>query len=192
MTIKLINNDLKLNLISQVMDRDKPYAFLKKITPSYWYTRPITKYILKKYSSNNIIGVEIGVQYGLNVKTMLMLLPIKKMYLIDPYEDEDVFIDAKKTLRKFRSKIEFIRKKSIDAVSDIPNNLDFIYIDGSHKYEDVKRDIELYFPKIKNGGILGGHDFWGNQIGVCKAVLEFANKNNLKLYGKFTDWWIIK
>jgi hypothetical protein len=56
----------------------------------------------------------------------------------------------------------------------------------------VKKDIELFYNKLKKGGILGGHDFWANQIDVCKAVLEFAENNNLRLNGKLTDWWIIK
>jgi len=188
----LNNKDFKLNLANLIIDRDKPYAFLKKITPTYWYTRPMIKFILKKYQSNNLVGAEIGVQYGLNAKTMLKLLPIKKIYLIDLYDDDAVFYDAKKTLAKFNKKIEFIRKNSKEAVFDIPNNLDFVYIDGAHEYEHVKKDIELYYLKVKEGGVIGGHDFWANEIGVCKAVIEFANKNNLKLYGKFTDWWIIK
>jgi len=40
--------------------------------------------------------------------------------------------------------------------------------------------------------VLGGHDFWGNETGVCRAVVEFANEHNLKLYGGLTDWWVIK
>jgi hypothetical protein len=152
----------------------------------------------KYYQNKKLIGAEIGVEYGLNVKTILKLLSIEKLYLIDPYIDYDNtsgdrrYEDAKRYLAKYGSKIEFIRKTSEEAINEIPNNLDFVYIDGSHEYEVVRRDIELYYSKVKNDGILGGHDFWANQIGVCRAVLEFVDNNNLKLYGNFTDWWIIK
>ena len=45
---------------------------------------------------------------------------------------------------------------------------------------------------MKKGGLVGGHDFWADHIGVCKAVLDFISENNLKLKGSLTDWWIIK
>jgi hypothetical protein len=51
--------------------------------------------------------------------------------------------------------------------------LDFVYIDGDHKYEEVKRDIECWFPKVKKGGCIGGHDYGKkNYLGVRRAVKE--------------------
>ena len=197
--LKTINRDIILNIANIFMDRDKIYTALKKITPSYLWARPTTRFILYKYRMKNMIVAEVGVDYGINAKNMLKLLPIKKIYLIDPYELKldnvpgDIrFKKAKKFLSKYKRKIVFIRKNSFEAVKDIPNNLDFIYLDGSHTYEDVKKDIELYYPKVRKGGILGGHDFWVSQIGICKAVLEFVEYNKLRLNGELTDWWIIK
>jgi predicted O-methyltransferase YrrM len=158
----------------------------------------MTKFMVKNYQNKKLIGAEIGVEYGLNAKTMLKLLSIEKLYLIDPYVDQDDasgdrrYEDAKRYLAKYGSKIKFIRLTSEKAANEIPDNLDFVYIDGSHKYKIVKRDIELFYKKVKKGGIIGGHDFWASEVGVCKAVLEFAKNNNLKLNGKLTDWWIIK
>ena len=199
MTNKRLNNDLKLNFARIVMDRGRIYSFIKKITPMYWYTRATTRYLMKNYQKKDLICAEIGVDYGLNAKTLLKLLPIKKIYLIDPYKQEldsvsgeERYRRAKKLLRKYKDKTEFIRKSSSEAIKDIPKNFDFIYLDGSHEYEQVKKDIELYYPKVKKGGIIGGHDFWASTRGVCKAVIEFAEENNLDLYGEITDWWIIK
>lgn len=199
MTNNILNNDLKFNIAGLVMDKDTIYAFIKKITPIYWYTRPITKFVLKNYQKKNLICVEIGVDYGLNAKTILKLLSIKKLYLVDSYHDEldsvsgdERFKSAQRFLKKYYDKIEFIRKTSMDAINDIPDDIDFLYIDGNHDYKNVKREIESYYPKVKQGGIIGGHDFWASTSGVCKAVLEFVDDKNLKLYGKMTDWWIIK
>jgi len=199
MNNKILNNDLKFNIAGLFMDRNKIYAFFKKITPIYWYTRPTTKFILKKYQKKNLICVEIGVDYGLNAKTLLKLLSIKKLYLIDPYQDEmdkisgnERYKSAQRYLKNYKDKIEFIRKTSIEAVNKVPDNIDFLYIDGSHDYEHVKKDIELYYPKVKQGGIIGGHDFWASTNGVCKAVLEFVEDKKLKLNGEITDWWAIK
>ena len=34
-----------------------------------------------------------------------------------------------------------------------------LYIDGAHDYDSVLQDIELYYPKIKSGGLICGHDY---------------------------------
>ena len=57
------------------------------------------------------------------------------------------------------------------------DSLDFIYIDGDHSYEAVKRDLELYLPKLKKGGLMCGHDYdkdaW---LGCCEAIDEVIGK----------------
>lgn len=35
---------------------------------------------------------------------------------------------------------------------------DFLFIDGDHTYEGVKKDFQLYSPLVKNGGIIAFHD----------------------------------
>ena len=153
----------------------------------------MTKFMMNFFKNKKLIGLEIGVEYGLNAKTMLKLLSIEKLYLVDPYNNGDeTYKEARKYLAKYGNKIIFIRKTSEKAANEIPDELDFVYIDGAHNYEAAKKDIELFYNKLKKGGVLGGHDLWANEIGVCKAVLEFAENNNLKLNGKLTDWWIVK
>lgn len=51
-------------------------------------------------------------------------------------------------------------------------SLDFVFIDGSHNYEDVINDIKAWLPKIKEGGILAGHDYTSYFPDVIKAVNE--------------------
>ena len=36
---------------------------------------------------------------------------------------------------------------------------DFIYIDADHSYEACKLDLESYWPKLKQGGIMMGDDY---------------------------------
>ncbi len=193
LTSFLKSQELIFNVSDLIIYKSKPYAFLKKISPWYWFTRPMTKFMINFFHNKSLIGVEIGVEYGLNAKTMLAMLSLKKLYLIDPYRDDDAsYQEARRYLGSYKDKITFIRKTSEAALDDIPGILDFVYIDGSHEYEAVKTDIELFYPKVKPGGVIGGHDFWAKEIGVCKAVLEFAEKNNIQLHGKQTDWWIVK
>lgn len=53
----------------------------------------------------------------------------------------------------------------------LPGGADMVFIDGDHEYEEVKRDIALWRPLVKKGGLLSGHDYkaWP---GVTKAVDE--------------------
>ena len=161
---------------------------------------------VKRNLGKNLVGAEIGVLDGLHSENMLKTLQLKKLYLIDPYISyketydgaiSDEYDDnwakeiAHKRLSRFSEKIEFIEKTSDDAVKDIKEPLDFVYIDGSHNYENVLRDIQNYYKKVKVGGVVGGHDFRAG-FGVPKAVIEFAEKNKIKLDGIENDWWFVK
>lgn len=53
------------------------------------------------------------------------------------------------------------------------NSLDFVFIDADHSYEGCLRDIDLWLPKIKDGGMISGHDFDHPDFpGVRTAVCE--------------------
>jgi hypothetical protein len=171
--------------------KDMMYAIYtnvgKRIIPVSMYVRPMTL-VVKSTGKKDLVGVEIGLENGFNARTMLKTLPLKKLYSIDVKVKDR----ARKLLSGYKGKIEFVENTSEQAATDIPDDLDFVYVDGSHQYEFVKRDIELYFPKVKDGGVFGGHDFDGSHIDVCTAVFEFAQKNKYQLHGKHKDWWFIK
>lgn len=68
-------------------------------------------------------------------------------------------------------------------------SVDFVYVDASHEYEGVKRDLNAWWPKLRPGGVLAGDD-WQFE-GVARAVLEFAHKHGLShrvLPGNPNDW----
>ena len=72
--------------------------------------------------------------------------------------------------------LHVVRAKSIEVASIFPDEyFDFVFIDADHSYETVKADIEVWMPKVKRGGILGGHDYH-NIKGVAKAVNECFGK----------------
>ncbi len=69
-----------------------------------------------------------------------------------------------------------IKKSSLEA-SEIYKNrsLDFVFIDAAHDYVNVKNDILAWYPKVKKGGFIGGHDY-AQPCGVKQAVDEiFTN-----------------
>ena len=162
-----------------------------------------------------LVGVEIGVCGGEHALSLLNILDIAKIYLIDPYEMyenylkgegknygdkqlnlRDTFIKAKMNLEPYNKKLTWVKKMSENAVCDINEPLDFVYIDGNHDYDFVKKDLEKYYPLLKIGGVIGGHDFYNgfakSHHGVIKAVTEFSVSNNLQLFVEQPDWWLYK
>jgi len=60
--------------------------------------------------------------------------------------------------------------------------LDFLFIDGDHSYEGVKKDFEMYSPLVKKEGIIAFHDIAPNGIseltgGVPRFWKEIEKKN---------------
>ena len=61
-------------------------------------------------------------------------------------------------------------------------SLDLVYLDANHVYEAITEDIALWWPKVKPGGVLAGHDFTTNPTcGVELAVNEFCAREKLAL-----------
>ena len=169
--------------------------------------RPMIEFAANRFQHSLRI-TEIGVFFGTNARRMFKKLDVEKMFLVDPYKKyheyakeknvvtflPSTFKPALLVLRRYSERVVPLQMTSEDAVNHIPDNLDMVYIDGNHAYEYVKKDIELYYPKVRAGGIIGGHDIEGNSLGedVRRAVFEFAQKNNLSVHVEKPDWWIIK
>ncbi|KKK61572.1 hypothetical protein LCGC14_3012980 [marine sediment metagenome] len=74
---------------------------------------------------------------------------------------------------------------------------DFVFIDADHKYESVKQDIDDWYPKVRKGGILAGHDYAQSQHGIRKAVDDrFGNKvetfQTIPQLKKCAVWEVVK
>lgn len=152
------------------------------------------------FGYQKINAIEIGVLKGGNSLNILNKLNIKKLFLIDNYQEEyedynkeDYIIyeqEAEKLLEPYEDKIVWIKKSSDDAFNEVPM-VDFIYIDGNHNYHQVKKDMNNYWERVKVGGILAGHDITSYK-GVAQAFVEFCYENKLKPNITRTDWWVIK
>ena len=160
---------------------------------------------------SNLTGVEIGVAGGEHALSILENLDIKRLYLVDPYDLYDTYTEgkeiygisqatlnetkksAREKLKKYERQIVWIEKQSSKAISDINDNLDFVYIDGNHAYDFVLEDLHKYYNLIRPGGVLGGHDYYNgfakSHSGLIKAVGEFASTFNLELTVEMPDFW---
>ena len=169
--------------------------------------------LMSKKNYPQVIGVEIGVYEGLNSLFMLKLMPNLKLYLVDNWKNIEVYTggpkqdpilgeivasNCKLNLQGFNGRAVFTNKNSEEAYKDFEDGyFDYVYVDGDHSHNAVKRDLELWFPKLKVGGIMGGHDIGMKE--VCSAVNEFAAENNIPqdkinfiLEPPQSDWWIDK
>jgi hypothetical protein len=67
-------------------------------------------------------------------------------------------------------------------------SLDVVFLDGDHSPEGVLNDLNIFYDKVKDGGLLCGHDYGGffgserSVVGVKPAVDQFVEKNNLTCY----------
>jgi predicted O-methyltransferase YrrM len=91
----------------------------------------------------------------------------------------ELFEEFKKNMEPVKNFYIAKQMTSVDAAKTYANNsLDFVWIDASHNYDDVKNDILAWKPKVKIGGILGGDDYYKNWPGVIQAVDELILTKN--------------
>lgn len=153
----------------------------------------------------NLVGAEIGVFQGHNAKDVLIKLDIEKIYLIDIFKKKwggREKVDGH--LSEWKDKLIWLVGRSEEVAYKIPDNsLDFAYVDGGHKKPQVLKDLDAYYPKVKPGGLICGHDYQANiKLGVYSAVNEFFEGKEIffadcldskKPEGKkHRDWWVWK
>ena len=157
-----------------------------------------------KQMKKNAICAELGVANGDHTKLILEYCKPEKIFAIDPWEpywknykipqkyhknEETCDLEYNNTLRNVGhyTNCYIVRKSSENASKDFSNNyFDWVYIDAGHNYENVYKDLECWYPKIKKGGFICGHDYDkkmynnGNRMEVREAVNDWCEKHNLK------------
>ncbi len=148
-------------------------------------------------------GAEIGVCDGRYSNILMDTIPGLRLVGVDPYTE--YALDSKgRTQQELSGKLDQAQKllggyenyelvicKSIEAAKLVPDGVfDFIFIDANHPYEFVKEDIEAWYPKVRKGGILSGHDYYefrSGRGGIIQAVDEFVAKHP-ELELQTTEW----
>lgn len=140
----------------------------------------------------NGICLELGVFKG-EYSYKILNAGAKKLYMVDIWEGIDhdyddatnnknhpeAYLEALKIANLFPNNTKMIKKESEEASYLIEEeSIDFLYIDANHSYENVKKDIKIWFSKVKRGGIFGGHDYlktnWEKHI---KNKFLFSDEN---------------
>ena len=174
-------------------------------------------------------GAEVGVQTGRNAFSLLRSwISCDTFFLIDLWGHQENYHDyanvpdkrqqqfyeqTQAILKPWVNKTKYFRMKSVEAAKQIEDfSLDFVYIDARHDYCGVKEDLNAYWPKLRPGGVMAGHDFLnmadlraidkGQDWSICMdgtrndgavrgAVEEFADKHGLVvsvMYGEGAKW----
>lgn len=158
-------------------------------------------------------GVEIGVLNGNTAHRILAARPLMFHIMIDPWEvpeegssyalsgddnsskpqeaHETAYEKTIACTAFAADRIEIIRDYAQNVVDKYPDeSFDYIFIDGDHSYDGVKRDIAAWKSKVKKGGWIGGHDYNHPRLpGVKQAVDEAFPENSIELDDNRT-WFV--
>lgn len=130
-------------------------------------------------------SLEVGIAWGISTIAILSankgtLLSIDK----SSYPNTDKQVES----FGFSNRWKFIEQPSEDALPQIDDKYDLICVDGYHKYEWVKEDLENAVRLLNDGGVIIVDDYnhkynfdkTKDDYGVNKAVNELVDKYNLK------------
>ena len=133
---------------------------------------------------------EIGCWCGISSAYLMIQNPDRKVICVDHFKGNELNQGEQTTIKKNNlvledefdsnmSALELTPTKLVgdtsEMVHQIPDkSLAFLFVDAGHLYDEVKRDIENYLPKMKEGGVIAFHDY--DSPGVRKAVDETFDK----------------
>ena len=145
-----------------------------------------------------LVGCELGVDVCNNANSILSLMNISTLHLVDSFARGKIYEpcylpygECKERLAEYKDKVVYHIGNTKGISKDFTDSsLDFVYVDADHSYECCREDMLNYWPKVKNGGVLAGHDLVIE--GVKKAVNQFCEENKVTHESNGNDWWILK
>ena len=192
--VQYINDDVKLT---------KRYI-LEKLQPDFneipgWFAYEELYDKMVEVANDNCVFVEVGAWFGKSTNHLAKKIRESKKNIhfttVDTWkgtDDEDIhqtivgsfsgdifyeFIDNTIYSNNY-GQIETIKDTSRNAANNFANNsIDYIMLDAGHSYDALKDDLNVWYNKVKPGGIVSGDDY-GVFYGVTQAADEF-------FYGQF-------
>lgn len=141
---------------------------------------------------------EIGVWKGRSTKRILGNTDLDEYWGVDPWL---AMPDGTRVQRKreqwqwdayhmyacglilYYPQFRVIRSTSELAAEMFPDHyFDMVYIDARHECEFVDEDIGFWYPKVREGGIISGHDYGGKHREVKIAVHGWFEKDELEVF----------
>jgi len=158
--------------------------------------------------------VEIGVYKG-DMSRRLLIHPNLCLTMIDPWgeyvaetykksgdeyamhtpeEWDEIKAKALDSVSWAKDRVRVYQGTSEGAAEFFEDTFDIVFIDGDHSYEQTSKDIKAWWPKVKEDGYLGGHDYRDDKnYGVIEAVDEFVAEYGLTIeHGENMTWFVRK
>lgn len=176
-------------MITQRFNSDNDWTF--DTGNSYWFglnelILNVFDYMQNRFSATlpKLRMLEIGSYMGESTAMFASSKIFSEIHCIEPFEGKEEFNDKHnytwdKVKEEFNINTRFFNNITLhqDYSYNVVNSFedgyfDFIYIDAAHDYKNVKRDIELCYPKLNDYGIIAGHDYHEKWPSVIKAVNE--------------------
>lgn len=118
-------------------------------------------------------GAEIGVWTGEFSEVLCKAIPHLSLLCVDPWLEyrgyrgerknnqrrlDIAYSEAQTRLKPFNATL--LKATSLEAAARTPDgSLDFVYVDANHQEPFISQDLAAWFPKVRAGGILAGHDY---------------------------------
>jgi predicted O-methyltransferase YrrM len=168
--------------------------FYKTINSEDWFNfQNIYSNVVNKFDNNSHF-VEVGSWKGMSACYMAVEIInsgknikfdcvdtwdyVESSSEIEKSEFDNLFEVFNSNIEPVKDVINIIKSLSWDGAKNYEDNsLDFIFIDAGHDYESVTKDITNWFPKLKIGGLIAGHDY--HHLPVNKAVNDFFGESNI-------------
>lgn len=174
-------------------------------------------HLINIYFDKDIVGIELGTGSAVSLCTWVQRCPnISKMYSIDsfepfqnflknPYNDEPCFIGDEKvadyTELTARHNIKFsgesdrivlLKENSLSASKNFEDeSVDFIFLDAWGNHSDIENDLNIWYPKLKHGGLFSGHDWDVEKLQEIMNSFRINNNITNKI-SSFDNVWVWK
>lgn len=135
-------------------------------------------------------GAEIGTFVGSSAIMWCSVNPQLHLTCVDPYKpyrarpsqrvQDENYERARRKLQPYQATLR--RADSLEVVDEFANGeLDFVYIDGDHRFDPCMQDLIRWAPKVRTGGLVILHDYCAfEQAGVMKAVDAYTHCHRIE------------
>lgn len=168
-------------------------------------------------------GVEVGVQAGRFTEHLLRHSQLSRLFSVDPWmhwdsgypdranvpqaQQDSRYLETILRCAHFRTRSVVMRMTSAQASAHFaPASLDFVYIDANHSFEATAEDLDLWWPKLRRGGLMAGDDYLDGRVGeaefgVKRAVDEFSARCGAQILvttassgreARWPNWYTVK
>ena len=184
------------------------------------HARELLRILAPLGGQQKIYGVELGVFQGGTSAALLNSLPNLQLFMVDAWsrfekesayrksgdrmarqtlaQQQDCLRIALQATQAYRSRRTVMQTTTMAAARQFDDGVfDFAFLDADHTYEAIAADIRAWWPKLRPGGMLCGHDYGHPRdrrglFGVSRAVNEFAKTQNLPVLVENATVWRIE